>query len=83
LEIKEELTTMTILRSEFDVALSELKPHKAPVDYIPTELLQSSNQIVKDALYDLTRDIYKKGEIPDNYCNSTFVTIPRKQKVNT
>jgi len=59
-EIKEELTTMTILRSEFEVALSELKPNKASgVDYTQAELLQNSNKIVKDAMYDLIRDIYE------------------------
>lgn len=47
------------------------------------ELLQNSSQIFKDALYDLTRDMYVKGEIPDDYCNSIIVTIPKKQKVNT
>lgn len=83
-EIMKEQTTMTILRSEYDTALSELKPKKAPgIDYIPVELLQNSSQIVKDALYDLTRDIYMKGEIPDDYCNSIIVSIPKKQNVNT
>lgn len=70
---------MTKLRSKFDTALSELKPKKSPgIDYIPVELLQNSSQIVKDTLYDLTRDIYEKGKIPDNYCYNIIVTIPKK-----
>lgn len=73
---------MTILRSEFYIALSELKSNKAPgIDYIPAQSLQNSNQIVKDALISLeSRDIYEKGKIPYDYCKSIIVTISKKQK---
>lgn len=38
---------------------------------------------MQDALYDFTRDIYEKGEVPDDYCNSIIVTILKKQRANT
>lgn len=71
---------MTILRLEFDVALRKLKTNKVQeIDYIPAELFQNSYQIVVDALYDLSRDIYEKGEVLDVYCNSIILIILKKQ----
>lgn len=75
---------MTILKSEFDTALSEFKSNKAHrSDFIPEKLFQNSKKIVKDALYNLTLDKYENGEIPDDYYNSIIVTILKKQKANT
>lgn len=75
----EEETKLPILRSEFELALYDLKQNKAPgTDNITAELLQCASTKIKDALYQLTQDIYEKGDIPDDYCKSIIVTIPKK-----
>ncbi|KAL4132882.1 hypothetical protein QTP88_009959 [Uroleucon formosanum] len=38
---------------------------------------------IKDALYQLTKDIYEKGDVPDDYCESIIVTIPKKSGANS
>lgn len=75
----EERTKLPILRSEFDLALYYLKQNKAPgVDNITAELLQCTKMEIKNALYLLTRDIYKKGEVLNDYCKNIIVTILKK-----
>lgn len=77
-------------RSEFELALYELKQNKAPgtdclmlnVTNITAELLQCfSTKIKDDALYQLAQDIYEK-DVPDEYCKSIIVTIPKKSGEN-
>jgi hypothetical protein len=80
----EEKTKLPILRSEFEVALYDLKQNKAPgIDNITAELLQCASMKIKDALYQLTQDIYEKGDVPDDYCKSIIVTIPKKSGANS
>ena len=80
----EEEIKLHILRSEFELALYDLKKNKAPgIDNITAELLQYSSTKLKEALYHLTRDIYEKGGVPDDYCKSIIVTIPKKNRANS
>lgn len=75
----EEETKLPILRSEFELALYDLKQNKAPgTDNIEAELLRCASMKIKDALYCLTRDIYEKGTVPDDYCKSIIIAIPKK-----
>ncbi|KAL4097313.1 hypothetical protein QTP88_022107 [Uroleucon formosanum] len=37
---------------------------------------------IKDALYQLTKDLYEKGDVPDDYCESIIVTIPKKSGID-
>lgn len=47
----EEETKLPILRSEFELALNDLKPNKAPgTDNIIAELLQCASTEIKDAV---------------------------------
>jgi len=74
----EEETKLHILRSKFELALYDLKQNKRPViDNITAELLQYDSTKIKEALYHLTRDIYQKGEVPDDYRKSIIVIIPK------
>ena len=80
----EEKTKLPVIRSEFDVALYDLKQNKAPgIDNITAELLQCASMKIKDAFYQLTQDIYEKGDVPDDYCKSIIVTIPKKSGSNS
>ncbi|CAI6364154.1 unnamed protein product [Macrosiphum euphorbiae] len=82
--IDEKKTKLPILRSGFELALYELKQNKAPgTDNITAELLQCASMKIKDALYQLTQDIYEKGDVPDDYCKSIIVTIPKKKGANS
>jgi len=79
----EEETKLPILRSEFELTLYDLKQNKAPgIDNITAELLKCASTKIKDALYHLTRDIYEKGDVPDDYCKSIIVTVPKKSGEN-
>jgi len=80
----EEKIKLPILRSEFELALYDLKQNKAPgTDNITAELLQCASMKIKDALYQLTQDIYEKGDVPGDYCKSIIVTIPKKSGANS
>lgn len=70
LTIYEEKITLSILRSEFDLAFYNLKQNKiAEIDTITEELFKSNSTKIKDALNHLTRDTY----------NKEVVTKPKKQ----
>lgn len=78
LTVNKEGMKLHILRLEFELALSDLKQNKAPeADNIKAELLQCASKNIKYILYQLTRDIYEKGEVPDYYCKTIIVTIPK------
>jgi hypothetical protein len=80
----EEKTKLPILRSEFELALYDLKQNKTRgIDNITAELLQCASMKIKDALYQLTHDIYEKGDVSDDYCKSIIVTIPKKSGANS
>jgi len=38
---------------------------------------------IKDAIYQLTQDVFEKGDVPDDYCKSIIVTIPKKSGANS
>ncbi|KAF0753702.1 craniofacial development protein 2-like [Aphis craccivora] len=82
--IDEEETKLPILKSEFELALHDLKQNKAPeIDDITAELLQCASTKIKDALYQLTQDIYEKGDVPDDYRKRVIVTILKKSGTNS
>lgn len=57
--------------------------NKIKTDNITAELLQCARTNIKDALYQITRNIHEKGDVPDDYCKSTIVTIPKKSGANS
>lgn len=61
-----------------------MKQNKAPeIDDITAELLQCASTKIKDALYQLTQDIYEKGDVPDDYRKRVIVTILKKSGTNS
>ena len=68
-----------ILRSEFDLALRQLKNNKASgVDNLPAELLKQAGQYFLDRLFVLINEIYKTGSLPNDFKMSKIVTLPKK-----
>jgi len=60
-----------------------LKQKKAPgIDNITAELLQCASTKIKDAIHQLTQNIYEKGDVPDNYRKRIIATIPKKNGTN-
>ena len=58
----------SILKEEFEKALRGLKANKAPgVDLTAAELLQNLRQVEKNMLFKLVCDMYKMGDIPNDY----------------
>jgi len=61
-----------------------LKKNKEPdIDNITAELIQYASTKIKEAIYQLTLDIYEKREVPDDNCRSIIVTIPKKNEVKS
>jgi len=80
----EEETKLPISKPEFELVLHDLKQNKAPgTDNITSEFLQCTSTKIKYALYQLTRDIYEKGDFPNDNCKSIIVTIPKKSGANS
>ena len=48
------------------------------VDLIAAELLQNLGQAKKNILFKLVCDVYKTGDIPNDYKVNKTVTIPKK-----
>ena len=68
-----------ILRSEFDIALKELKNNRAPgIDNIQAEILKNSGEKALDKLFELIGKIYKLGIIPKDFQKNKIVTLPKK-----
>lgn len=75
-------TGPAILKSEVENAILSLKNNKAPgPDNVRGELLKilcrMDNQFL-DTLTALFNSIYNRGEIPEEWLQSTFVAIPKK-----
>ena len=69
----------SLLKGEFEKALRGLKANKVPgVDLIAAELLRNLGQAEKIILFKLVCDIYKTGDIPNDYKVNKIVTIPKK-----
>lgn len=62
LTTNEEETNLSILKSEIELALYDLKQNKvSEIDNIAAKLLQCAGMKKKKALYKLTRDLYAEG----------------------
>ncbi|KAL4152683.1 hypothetical protein QTP88_000516 [Uroleucon formosanum] len=72
-----------ILKSEFEDALQTMKKNKAPgPDRLNTELLQQTDDEIKNALYELLCKIYETGIIPRDFGCSRLVILPKKPRAN-
>jgi len=67
------------MREEFDKALKNLKNKKAAgIDGIQAELWKEAGKEVKNRLFQMIRDIYATGEMPEEYVKSIIIPIPKK-----
>jgi hypothetical protein len=67
------------MREEFDKALKNLKNKKAAgIDGIQAELWKEAGEEVKNRLFQIIRDIYATGEMPEDYIKSIIIPIPKK-----
>jgi hypothetical protein len=75
-------TGPSILKSEIEDAIAALKNNKsAGPDNVPCEILKilcKSDKQFLDNLVELFNNIYNSGKIPENWLQSTFITIPKK-----
>lgn len=73
-----------ILEEEFRKALKELKGRKAPgIDNISGELLKGSGPELKKALFELVREIYDTGSLPEDFTKCIIMPIPKKPSART
>uniref|UniRef100_A0A8D8Y198 Craniofacial development protein 2 n=1 Tax=Cacopsylla melanoneura TaxID=428564 RepID=A0A8D8Y198_9HEMI len=78
-EVDEDMIGPPIDRSEFDNALKALSDKKATgIDEIPGELLKNAGEEMKNCLFELIKEIYEEGEIPEDFIKSKTITIPKK-----
>jgi len=76
---EEEYEKDPVMREEFDKALKNLKNKKAAgIDGIQAELWKEAGEKVKNRLFQITRDIYVTGEMPEDYIKSIIIPIPKK-----
>jgi hypothetical protein len=69
----------TILKSEFERAVKDLRENKASgVDDIPAELIRSSGKRTQDKLFKLICAMYERGEVPLDFQRNTVIPIPKK-----
>lgn len=67
----------TILKDKYNKALKEMRRNKAPgIDNIPIELIQNSEETVKEELFKLVKEIYESGIIPEDFQKSIIISIP-------
>ena len=69
----------TILRSELQAALLEMKEGKAVgVDEIPAELLKSLGEKALQELYEICKQIYEEGKWPDDFTRVAMIPLPKR-----
>ena len=70
------------LRSEVKAALRNMKRQKAAgLDEIVTELIASLEEYGASKVRDIISKIYDTGEIPEDFCRSIFISLPKKPGV--
>uniref|UniRef100_A0A8D8YBS6 Craniofacial development protein 2 n=1 Tax=Cacopsylla melanoneura TaxID=428564 RepID=A0A8D8YBS6_9HEMI len=70
-----------LTRTEFDKSLNDLKSRKAiGKDEVPAELLKALDEDMKQLLFEIIKDIYTSGDIPEDFKESKIVLLPKKQK---
>lgn len=80
---EEEYETDSVMREEFDKALKNLKIKKtAGIEGIQAELWKEAGEEVKNRLFQIIRDIYATGEMPEDYVKSIIIPIPKKSAAN-
>ncbi|VVC40988.1 Hypothetical protein CINCED_3A024301 [Cinara cedri] len=76
---EEEYKKDPVMREEFDKALKNLKNKKAAgIDGIQADLWKEAGEKVKNRLFEIIRDIYATGEMPEDYIKSIIILIPKK-----
>jgi len=72
----------SVLYSEFEKALEELKNKKATgPDGIPAELLKALGSAGKRELFEICNEIYIRGEWPEDFLESIIIPIEKKSGV--
>lgn len=76
---EEEYEKDPVMREEFDKALKNLKNKKAAgIDGIQAELWKEAGEEAKNRLFQIIRDIYATGKMPEDYIKSIIIPIPKK-----
>ncbi|KAL4148630.1 hypothetical protein QTP88_002810 [Uroleucon formosanum] len=72
-----------ILKSEFEDAFKTIKKNKVPgPDKLNTELLQQTEDEIKNAPYELLCQIYETGKIPRDFGCSRLIILSKKPRAN-
>ena len=79
----EEEECPSIIREEYDKAINSLKKGKAAgIDDIPAELLQYAGEGTHRKIFGMIRDIYELGVVPEDFCKSIVIPIPKRTKAD-
>lgn len=79
-DVEREEKGADIMYEEFERALEDLKSGKtAGIDNIPAELLKAMGQRGKQELYEICKEIYSKGDWPEEFTESIIVPIEKKK----
>ena len=71
----------SILRSEFDAAIRDLRRNKTSgIDDIPAELIKYAGEKTLTRLYKTICDIYLTGDIPSDFEKNIIIPIPKKKR---
>lgn len=67
-----------ILREEIEMALHKMKNKKAAgPDDIVIEMLKNAGEAGIETMTKLANDIYEKGQLPEELCQSVFIALPK------
>ncbi|KAI5717312.1 hypothetical protein M8J77_003669 [Diaphorina citri] len=68
-----------ITKDEFFNAMIDLKEKKATSnDSIPAEIIKNLGNKTDDILFNIIKECYKSGKIPEDFIKSKTITIPKK-----
>lgn len=82
-EINENEKGESILKSECDRAIQNLKRNKAiGIDDIPSELISSLEDLVIGKLFFLVSRMYESSEVPSDFQNNTIIPILNKSRAD-
>ena len=81
LNFEESMTGPSILVSEVEAAIRKARNRKSPgPDEIPVELLKLLDEDGVRVLSAFFNRVYRTGEIPSQWAESTFIPLPKKPK---
>lgn len=70
---------LNIIKSEFIMALNELKKGKAPgIDHIPSKLLKNIGKNTECKVFEVIEKIYRDGNISGDFIKSKSILILKK-----